>query len=231
MRLDVALTKKGFVESREKAKYLIKKGCVVVDGIIVKKPSKKVNENSKIVLIEGFEFVGKGGYKLDAAVKNFKIDFKDKIVADVGCSIGGFTDYALKNGAKKVYAIDKGDVLHQKLRKNEKVIYLPKTDARNIEALEEKIDICLVDVTFSSIKPILLTVKNWLKHNGKVIGLIKPPFETPKPKKISNYKKCLEIAKEIGEWASKNGYCVGGIINIEPQKTRQHEFFICLTLV
>jgi 23S rRNA (cytidine1920-2'-O)/16S rRNA (cytidine1409-2'-O)-methyltransferase len=81
--LDIALVNKGYVDSREKAKYLIREGYVKVDGVIVTKPSKNINENSKIVLIKDFEFVGRGGYKIDAAVKHFGISFKDKVVVDV----------------------------------------------------------------------------------------------------------------------------------------------------
>ena len=60
---------------------------------------------------------------------------------------------------QKSICYKKGAVLHEKLRKNEKVIYLPKTDLRNTEDSGEKIDICLVNATFSSIKPILLLSK------------------------------------------------------------------------
>ena len=234
MRLDIALVKKKLVDSREKAKYLIKEGYVEVDGQIVTKPSKDINENSKIVLLKHFEFVGKGGYKLDIAAKRFNIDFRDKIVADLGCSVGGFTDYALKHGAKRIYAIDIGDPLHKDLRKNSRVIYLPNTDARKVN-LDEKVDLCLIDVTFSSIKELLPIVKKWLKDDGEVLGLIKPPFEivnkskTKKRIKKIDYKKCLEVVEDISNWASVNGYSVEGITPIKPsKKTKQQEFFIYL---
>jgi len=231
MRLDIVLTNRGYVDSREKAKYLIKEGYVEVDGSIVKKPSKNVNENSKIILIKDFEFVGRGGYKIDTAVKRFRINFKDKIVADVGCSTGGFTDYALKHGAKRVYAIDIGDPLYETLRKNERVIYLPNSDVRNVKSPDEKVDICLIDVTFSPIEEILLVVKKWLKDDGEVLGLIKPPFELEqKPKKIYDYRKCFEIAKKVSDWASENGYEVIGLIDSElkGKSSKQQEFFIYL---
>ncbi|MEM2089671.1 MAG: TlyA family RNA methyltransferase [Candidatus Pacearchaeota archaeon] len=231
MRLDVAITIKKLVDSREKAKFLIREGYVKVDGVVITKPSKDVSEKSKIVLTKDFEFVGRGGYKLDAAVKHFKIDFKDKVVADVGCSTGGFTDYALKKGARKIYSIDIGDPLCETLRKDKRVVYMPNSDARNIKSLDEKIDICLIDVNFLPLKEILLVVKNWLKNNGEVLGLIKPPFELlGKPKKIHNYKKCFEIAKNVSNWASKNGYEVKGLIasKLKGKSSKQQEFFIYL---
>ncbi len=231
MRLDIVLTNRKFVESREKAKYLIREGYVKVNGSVVTKPSKNVDENSRITLIKDFEFVGRGGYKIDTAIKHFKINLKDKIVVDVGCSTGGFTDYALKHGAKKVYAIDIGDPLSETLRKDERVVYHPNIDVRKIKRLDEKIDLCLIDITFSPLEEILLVVKKWLKNNGEVLGLIKPPFELQgKPKKIYDYNKCFEIAKRVSDWASENGYEVKGLINSElrGKSSNQQEFFIYL---
>jgi predicted rRNA methylase YqxC with S4 and FtsJ domains len=121
--------------------------------------------------------------------------------------------------------------LHKSLRKNKNVIYLPNTDARNIENLNEKVDICLIDVTFSPLEKILLVVKKWLKERGEVLGLIKPPFELEgKPKKIYDYKKCLEIAKKVSDWASNNGYKVIGLIDskLKIKSSKQQEFFIYL---
>ncbi len=231
MRLDILLTKKGFAESREKAKYIIKRGYVLVDNTVIKKPSKDIKEEAKINLLKEFEFVGRGGYKIDKATNYFKINFREKVVADVGCSTGGFTDYALEHGAKKVYAIDIGDPLHDSLRNSKKVIYMPNIDARNLKSLDEKIDLCLIDVTFSPLEKILIVVKNWLKPHGEILGLIKPPFEIKgKPKKIYNYNECLEIAKNVSDWASKNGYVVKGLIDSElkGKSSNQQEFFIYL---
>lgn len=231
MRIDILLTQKGFAESREKAKYLIKKGYVLVNNSPIKKPSKDVREDSKIIISKKFEFVGRGGYKIDRAVNYFKINFNEKTVADVGCSTGGFTDYSLKQGAKRIYAIDIGNTLHDSLKNNEKIIYIPNVDARNLESLDEEIDLCLIDITFSSLKEILPIVKNWLKSRGEVLGLIKPPFEIKgKPKKIYSYEECLKIAKNISDWASKNGYAVEGLIDSElkGKSSNQQEFFIYL---
>lgn len=231
MRLDILLTKKGFAESREKAKYIIKRGYVLVDNTVIKKPSKNIKEEAKIDLLKEFGFVGRGGYKIDKAANYFKINFREKVVADVGCSIGGFTDYALEHGAKKVYAIDIGDPLHDSLRNSKKVIYMSNVDVINLKYLDEKIDLCLIDVTFSPLEKILIVVKNWLKPRGEVLGLIKPPFEIKgKPKKIHNYNECLEIAKNVSDWASKNGYVVKGLIDsgLKGKSSNQQEFFIYL---
>lgn len=182
-------------------------------------------------LLKKFEFVGRGGYKIDKAANHFKINFKEKVVADVGCSTGGFTDYALEHGAKKVYAIDIGDPLYHSLRNNKRIIYIPDIDVRNLKFLDEEIDLCLIDVTFSPLEKILSVVRNWLKPQGEILGLIKPPFEIKgKPKKIYNYSECLKIAKDVSDWASKNGYFVRGLIDSElkGKSSNQQEFFIYL---
>lgn len=111
------------------------------------------------------------------------------------------------------------------------MIYLSKTDARNIKSLDEKIDLCLIDVTFLPLEEILLVVKKWLKDGEEVLGLIKPPFElSRKPKKIYDYSKCFEIAKKVSNWASENGYEVKGLIDskLKGKSSRQQEFFIYL---
>lgn len=231
LRLDVSIVKRGFVESREKAKFLIKTGNVLVDNVVILKPSKSIRETAKIQLKEGFEYVGRGSYKIDAPAQKFNINFDEKIISDVGCSTGGFTHYALKHGAKKVYAIDVGDTLHDFLKREEKVIYLPDTDFRKIKGFPEKIDLCLIDVTFIPLEEALGTVKDWLKPNGEVLGLIKPPFEQEgKLKKITNYEDCLAIAKKVADWSAENGYSVKGLMptELKGKSAGQQEFFIYL---
>ena len=235
MRLDVFLVEKGFAKSREKAKHLIKEGVVSVNGNIVKKPSKDVTENSEVKVAEEFKFVSRGGYKLDKAVKHFKIDFNGRVIADVGCSVGGFTHYALMHGSRKVYSIDAGENLDESLRA--RVEYLPNKDAREIKTLKERIDLCLIDVTFSSIVEILAVVRNWLKADGRVLGLIKPQFEVSenplKPIKVNDYSECIEAVNRVLDWASKNGYKVLGFTEagLKGKSSKQQEFFIYLQKV
>ncbi len=230
-RLDVYLVEKGYADSREKAKHLIKSGNVKMDGRVVLKPSKQVGKDADIEISEGFKYVGRGGYKIEGAVRHFGIGFKDKVVADIGCSTGGFTDYSLKHGAKKVYAVDIGDVMDTSLKENSDVVYMPNTDARTVKSFDEALDLCLIDVTFSTIESILTVAKEWLKKGGEVLGLIKPPFEgKEKIRKVSDYEKCARIAMKIGEWASNNGYVTKGLVGSElrGKSSGQQEFFIYL---
>ncbi|MFW9938471.1 MAG: TlyA family RNA methyltransferase [Candidatus Thorarchaeota archaeon] len=213
-RLDLLLVERRFVESRTKAQWLIKKGFVLVNGKKVLKPGKKVDNINEILLIEEFPYVGRGGLKLEAALKYFSIEVKEKVCADIGASIGGFTDCLLKHGARRVYAIDTAtDLLHPSLRCNkakDKVIPLLGVDARTLDTLNEKIDVVTIDVTFATIKSILPNVKNYLKENGDIIVLVKPIFETDfyqevKLEIIRDSKKLYDILIDLLEWCWNNG--------------------------
>jgi len=231
MRLDIYLVEKKLAQSREKAKYLIKEGYVSMDGKVIKKPSKQIKGTSKPNISKEFEFVGRGGYKIDNAVSHFGVDFNGKVIADIGCSTGGFTHYALKHGAKKVYAVDSGDQLHETLRQDYRVHYMPNKDARIIKKLEEQVDLCLIDVTFSALEEVLSVVKDWLKPSGEILGLIKPPFETKgRLRKIQSQFECQKIAENLSNWASENGYKAEGILesNLKGKSAKQIEFFIYL---
>lgn len=234
MRLDVALVRLGLVESREKAKYLIKEGCVLVDGCVVSKPSKNVSLSSDISLTRDFVFVGRGGYKLASAVECFGVDFRGKVVADVGCGTGGFTDYVLRHGAVKVYAVDSGDPLHPGLRGDVRVVYMPYTDVRCLRDLGVYVDMCLIDVSFVSIKEVVSLVWGWIKHGGEVVGLVKPPYELGVGvKKVSDLGVCRSILGDVLSWVEAHGYIVKGVCDcmLEGKGSRQKEFFIYLVKV
>ena len=231
IRLDVFLTNKKYTNSREKAKHLIKTGNVLVEGKVILKSSKLVDQGSRIDILKSFEYVSRGGYKINNAVKKFNIVFDKKIIADIGCSVGGFTDYAIKHGSERVYAVDTGDTLRDSLKKNNKIIYMPNTNAEKINIFSEKINLCIIDVTFLPIERILLVAKKWLMEKGEVLGLIKPPFETGnKVSKIYDYNECLKIANKTTDWAGNNGYIVKGLIasDLKGKTANQQEFFLYL---
>ena len=101
-RLDLILVDRGLVETRSKAKQLIENGCVLVDDRVVKKVSYSCEESSNIQVKNDFlKYVSRAGNKLEKAIDVFLLNIKDKVVLDVGCSTGGFSDCSLKNGAKK----------------------------------------------------------------------------------------------------------------------------------
>lgn len=183
-RLDVFLHLNGSAESREKAKQLILNDCVFVNNKLINKPSTLISPNDNFTIKnKSNNYVGRGASKLEKAIKNFNIKVKDCVAVDVGASTGGFTDYLLQHGAKKVYAIDVGhDQLHESLKTNEKVINLENINFRyiNTKIFLESIDIIVVDVSFISLNLILPKIVEISHLNTDIITLIKPQFEAGK---------------------------------------------------
>lgn len=180
-RADLLLLERGLAPSREKAKALILAGQVKADGVKVMKPSDLLPLSAEITIDQPLPFVGRGGLKLAAALEAFRIDCRDKICLDIGCSTGGFTDCLLKGGAKRVYAVDVNiNQLEGKLRNDPRVIPVEK-NARYLttEDIKEIPDLVTIDVSFISVLKILPALSHLIK-NGHLIALIKPQFEAGK---------------------------------------------------
>ena len=160
-------------------------GLVLVDNERIDKPGELV-DSTKEIIVKGNEcpYVSRGGYKFEKAIKTFNIDLKNKIMVDIGASTGGFTDCALQNGAKLVYAIDVGyNQLDWKMRSNEKVVSIERCNFRY--ATKELFEFGLpqfasIDVSFISLKLILPVLYNLLENEGEVVCLVKPQFEAGK---------------------------------------------------
>lgn len=185
-RLDVLLVERGFFETRENAKRHIMAGIILVNDVPVDKPGTKIPSDVRL-RIKGhvMPYVGRGGYKLEKAIKEFHLDLKNLVMADIGASTGGFTDCALQNGIVKVYAIDVGtNQLDWKLRTNPHVINLEKTNIKQVteDMIGEKVDFISTDISFISVLKILPAVHSILKPEGSVVILIKPQFEAGKEK-------------------------------------------------
>ena len=179
-RLDKILIEKKLADTIDKAKRLVMAGLIEVDGQIIDKPGKQVHIDSGIKLKETSRYVSRGGLKLEAALRHFKIDVSGKTAIDVGASTGGFTDCLLQHGAKFVYALDVGyGQLDWKLRQDERVLPVERTNIRYVEPdkFDKPIEIAVIDVAFISLKKVLPTVAKLLVLNGEIIALIKPNFE------------------------------------------------------
>lgn len=215
-RIDVLLVEQGFFDSREKAKRAIMAGIVHDDYDIIDKPGTKIPIDSNLH-VKGniMPYVSRGGLKLERALKEFSLDLKDKIMVDIGSSTGGFTDCALQNGAKLVYAVDVGtNQLVWKLRNDPRVIVKEQTNFRyaTIELFENGVpSFATIDVSFISLKYIFDALKNILSLNDQVVALIKPQFEAGREdvgkKGIVKDKKihCRVIEKVI-EFARADGF-------------------------
>lgn len=176
-RLDVCVREKMNI-SRQKAQELIDNNSVTVNGKIVNKSSFKVDKNDIVEVGDTdkiLKYVGRGGYKLERAVKVFDIHING-ICVDIGSSTGGFTDCMLQNGAEKVFAVDVGsNQLADKLRSDTRVISMEDTDIRNANI--PLADFIGCDVSFISLTKIFGSVYNILKDTGSGVFLIKPQFE------------------------------------------------------
>ncbi len=174
MRLDYALFNQHLVNSREKAKALVLKNQVLVNKVIISKPSFIVKEDDKIELIAKNLFVSRAGEKLGAFLEDHLIDFTKKVVLDVGASKGGFSQVALLKGAKKVLCVDVGKMqLDESLKQDKRIECYEECDIRGFKTLE-KIDLVLCDVSFISLYCILEAI---LPLSGEFLALFKPQFE------------------------------------------------------
>ncbi len=126
-------------------------------------------------------FVSRGGIKLQAAIKNFKLEIKNLVALDVGSSTGGFVDCLLQNGAKKVYALDTcyGE-LAWKLRNDPRVVVMERTNILYLDSLPEQVDLITIDAGWTRLELILPVVKKFLKPDGIIIVLLKPHYEADK---------------------------------------------------
>jgi 23S rRNA (cytidine1920-2'-O)/16S rRNA (cytidine1409-2'-O)-methyltransferase len=212
-RADILIFEKGLAKSRSMAVELIKDGRIKINGKIITKNSEQIDENSEIELLgDEKQYVGRGGLKLEEALNKFKIDPAGLVVLDVGASTGGFTECLLRQGAKRVYAVDVGtDQLAPELKNDPRVVSLEKTDIRDVKSgqgrsLSEKADLAVIDVSFISLELILKNVVSLIKKDGKIIALVKPQFETEKKdKNKSGVVKNEELQKQALEKVKK--YC------------------------
>lgn len=186
IRLDSLLYTKGLIETRELARAMIIAGEVKVDGIQIDKPGTKVQETAELMVApRRSKYVSRGGFKLEAALQDFAIDFVDKVVLDVGASTGGYTDCALQNRAAKVFALDVGyGQLDWTLRNDPRVIVMERTNVRYVTLadLGEQVDIITMDVAFISTRLIYPVLNQLVKAEGEIISLIKPQFEAGREK-------------------------------------------------
>lgn len=219
-RLDVILYNRGFFESREKAKAAVMAGIVYVNGERCDKPGLSCESGCEIE-IKGkpIPYVSRGGLKLEKAINEFGIKLDGFTCVDVGASTGGFTDVMLKNGAAKVYSIDVGyGQLAWELRNDPRVVCMERTNFRYVttEHIKEPIDFGTADVSFISLKLILLPLKALLKPDGKVVCLIKPQFEAGRSKVgkkgvVKDPKVHKEVINDIKNAATEMGFSVRGL--------------------
>lgn len=216
MRLDKYLTEEGTYMSRHQAQVEIKNGAIKINGKVVTKPSFNVKLGDTIEIIKTFNpYASKGGLKLEAALRHFDVDLLDKHVLDIGSSTGGFTDVLLKQGVKKVTAVDVGkDQMIDALKNDSRVSLYESTNFLSMMPQDiEPVDFLVMDVSFTSSMPLLIHAKTFQVKT--MILLIKPQFEslkTPKSGVIKDPKLHIEILRNFEEKLHKADYYINELI-------------------
>ena len=228
MRLDKALVAKLLVETEAEAQKAIDARIVSVNGAIAVSHGFMVAPSDELLVIVPPKFVSRGGFKLEAAIVEFNLDFKDKRVLDVGASTGGFTDCALQHGAQVVVALDVGkNLLHEKVANDPRVVIVENTNAREISRLVKAgkpnfgklFDVVVVDLSFISVHEVLGQILSALKNEGIVIVLVKPQFEASKNEAdkasgvITDSAIHSRVCQEVAAMATGLGCVVQGIID------------------
>lgn len=207
VRLDKALVQLGLVTTRSQAESYIRLGRVRVAGRLITKPGYFVHDLSLVELDQPEQFVSRAGLKLASVADKLAVDFRGKLVLDVGSSTGGFTDYALSRGARRVICVDVGtDQLHPKLRRDARVELHEKTDIRDF-ATDQPVDIILIDVSFISLREVLPHLAELANRQTQVVAMVKPQFETGNRLKnhgvIKNDTERRRILHDFEQWVKR----------------------------
>lgn len=210
MRLDLFLVEQGFVKTRSQASDLIRRGLVLVDGKKASKTGIEITSQS-IEMVKESRYVSRGGEKLEQALIDFNINLHGKIAIDIGSSTGGFTDCALQHGVLFVYAYDVGsDQMDVSLRNHPHIELHEETNILTVSI--PKADIIFIDVSFTSIKPILKHLEGF---KGEMVCLVKPQFEAgPKHLKqgiLKDQKRTREVLSDVLHTCRQLGFPIGGL--------------------
>jgi len=220
-RVDQLLVERGLVESRARAQALVMAGLVLAGGHRVDKPGTPLAEDTLIELKgQDHPWVSRGGLKLAKALAEFAIDPAGAVCLDVGASTGGFTDVLLTHGASRVYAVDVGHgQLAWKLRQDERVVVLERTNARHLtaEQVPEPIDMVVCDAAFIGLETVLPAPMALARPGAVLVALIKPQFEVGKGRVgkggvVREPELHAEVCERISAWlAALPGWQVVGL--------------------
>jgi 23S rRNA (cytidine1920-2'-O)/16S rRNA (cytidine1409-2'-O)-methyltransferase len=207
LRLDNLLVSRGLVASRSQAESYIKLGKVSANGRIVNKPGAQIVDSAELKIDVDQQYVSRAALKLASVAEKLDLNFEGKVVLDVGSSTGGFTDYALKHGAKKVIAVDIGtNQLHPSLRDNPSIELHENTDIRQLE-INTSVDVVLIDVSFISLREVLPQAAKLSQPGTQIVAMCKPQFEAGDKDKhkgvIKNDRLRRGILKEFEDWAKQ----------------------------
>jgi len=240
-RVDILLVERGLAPSRARARAYILAGKVYSAEQRIEKAGHQLAADRPLeVRGPDHAYVSRGGLKLEGALDTFRFDPLAMVAADFGASTGGFTDCLLQRGAKKVYAIDVGyGQLHNRLRQDERVVSLERTNARHLVDgdLPEAVDLVVIDASFIGLGKLLPAAHRLLKKEGVVIALVKPQFEAGKARLgkggvVRDEDVRRSIIAEVVEQAKRCGFAVGGLADAKIKGPKgNHEALLMLKRV
>jgi 23S rRNA (cytidine1920-2'-O)/16S rRNA (cytidine1409-2'-O)-methyltransferase len=235
-RLDQAVVARGLTATRSQAESYIRLGKVLVNGRVITKAGAPVSDADVIKLTAEEQYVSRAGLKLASVADALKLDFRGKVVLDVGSSTGGFTEYALRHGASKVIAVEVGtDQLHPSLRGNEQIELHEKTDIRNFKT-DQHIDLVVADVSFISLREILPSVLKLCSKDTQLAMMVKPQFEAGQSKLkhkgvIKNDRVRRDILKDFEDWTRQYFVVVDKADSqVAGSKGNQERFYLLIPL-
>lgn len=239
-RIDKLLVERGLAATRTKAQALIMAGVVLIDEQRANKPSDTVAPGAEIRIKGGDDpasrYVGRGGLKLETALREFAVDVNGLSCLDVGASTGGFTDCLLQHGAKSVVALDVGhNQIDWRLRSDARVEVREGVNARYLkpEDFPAEFDLVVMDVSFISATKILPAIVPLLKTNAQLITLIKPQFEVGRGEVgkggiVRDPQKHARVIEEVNAAAKELGLAVCGVIESPIQGADGNVEFLAL---
>jgi len=206
-RLDQAMVQRGIVISRSQAESWIRLGKVTINGQLARKSGQMIADTDDVRLLATEQYVSRAGLKLASVATILGLDFSGATVLDVGSSTGGFTDFALKHGAKKGYAVDVGtEQLHPSLRGDSRIELHEKTDIRDFVP-DTTPSIVVMDVSFISLREILPHIARISEPHTQVVAMLKPQFEAGKHQVnkgvIKNDSVRRQILKDFEVWVKR----------------------------
>ena len=239
-RIDKLLVERGLAESRTKARAMVMAGAVLANEQRISKSSDLIPTDAEI-RVKGADdpasrYVGRGGLKLEAALRDFGLDVQDRMCLDVGASTGGFTDCLLQHGARRVVAIDVGhNQIDWRLRTNPRVEAREGVNARYLqpEDFDTQFDLIVMDVSFISATKVLPALVPLLKRDGRLIILIKPQFEVGRGEVgkggiVREPEKRARVVEEVNRSAEQFGLLARKVIESPVQGADGNVEFLAL---
>jgi 23S rRNA (cytidine1920-2'-O)/16S rRNA (cytidine1409-2'-O)-methyltransferase len=216
-RIDALLVQRGLVESRQRAQAALMAGDVRVDGVAVTKAGSLVAPTANLEVMQRPAYVSRGGDKLEHALRVFEVDPAGLVCLDAGASTGGFTDCLLQHGAARVYAVDVGyGVLDYRLRTDERVVVMERTNVRDLAPLPEACDLAVIDVSFIGLEKVLPAVCRSLQPGAPIVALVKPQFqahrgEVGKRGVVKDPQVHAAVIGRLIAWTSRHGLRLQGL--------------------